>query len=82
MGLHLSQKRPPPPNPLPQGEGEKVLLHAALGRDSRVVETRWDGIGTWPSGSIFVVQAHPVHGAGGLVAALGGEIEPVERAHQ
>ena len=35
-----------------------------------------------PSGSIFVVQAHPAHGAGALVAALGDEIEPVERAHQ
>src|SRR4051812_22549285 len=32
--------------------------------------------------SISIVQPHPAHRAFGLVAALGGEVEPVEGAHQ
>jgi hypothetical protein len=32
--------------------------------------------------SIFIVQPDPAHGAAGLVAALGDEVEPVHCAHQ
>src|ERR687898_2607480 len=35
-----------------------------------------------PPRSIFVVQPHPAHRAAGLIAALGGEVEPIHRARQ
>src|SRR5712671_8013826 len=38
--------------------------------------------GLAPTVSILIVQPNPAHRASGLVAALGGEVEPVEGAHQ
>jgi hypothetical protein len=60
------------------------VLNLDTRRDQRISKTAPYETGVWrePFGSIFVMQSHPAHGAGALVAALGDEIEPVERAHQ
>src|SRR3546814_748913 len=42
-------------------------------------------ISAWSSdvcSSYLIVQSNPAHGAVGFIAALGGKVQPVERAHQ